>query len=105
MLRNSALTAKPSSKAEKTSLREAFALKPYRMALAISFGTGFIIFGMSRSILPIFMVEKLEVSTAFMGVGFTVASVVNGLLLLRAGRQSDERGQIRLIGTGSVSIL
>ena len=106
MLRNSALTAKPSSKAEKTSLREAFALKPYRMALAISFGTGFIIFGMSRSILPIFMVEKLEVSTAFMGVGFTVASVVNGLLLLRAGRQSDERGRryVAMVGTAAMLI-
>ncbi len=106
MLRNSALTAKPSSKAEKTSLREAFALKPYRMALAISFGTGFIIFGMSRSILPIFMVEKLEVSTAYMGVGFTIASVVNGLLLLRAGRLSDERGRryVAMIGTAAMLI-
>lgn len=106
MLRNSALTAKPSSKAEKTSLREAFALKPYRMALAISFGTGFIIFGMSRSILPIFMVEEMKVSTAYMGVGFTVASVVNGLLLLRAGRQSDERGRryVAMVGTAAMLI-
>ena len=106
MLRNSALTAKPSSKAEKTSLREAFALKPYRMALAISFGTGFIIFGMSRSILPIFMVEEMKVSTAYMGVGFTIASVVNGLLLLRAGRLSDERGRryVAMIGTAAMLI-
>ena len=52
------------------------------------------------------MVEEMEVSTAFMGVGFTVASVVNGLLLLRAGRQSDERGRryVAMVGTAAMLI-
>ena len=104
LLRGSHLAAKPEGKVEKTSLREAFALKPYRIALAISFSTGFILFGMGRSIVPLFMVEDMHVSTTYMGVGFTLASVANGLLLLRAGRLSDERGRryVAIIGTSAL---
>jgi MFS family permease len=106
LLRGSALAAKPESKKETTSLREAFALKPYRIALAISFSTGFIIFGMGRSIVPLFMVEEMKVSTTYMGVGFTLASITNGLLLLRAGRLSDEKGRrfVAIIGSSALFI-
>jgi MFS family permease len=106
LLRGSALAAKPESKKERTSLREAFALKPYRIALAISFSTGFIIFGMGRSIVPLFMVEEMKVSTTYMGVGFTLASITNGLLLLRAGRLSDEKGRkhVAIVGSSALFI-
>ena len=106
LLRGSVLAAAPSKYAEKTSLREAFALKPYRIALVISFSTGFILFGMGRSILPLFMVEEMEVSTTYMGIGFTMASIVNGLLLLRAGRLSDQKGRrfVAIIGSGAMTI-
>ncbi len=106
LLRGSALAAKPEGKSATTSLREAFALKPYRIALAISFSTGFIIFGMGRSIVPLFMVEELHVSTTYMGVGFTIASIVNGALLLRAGRLSDEKGRrfVAIVGSSALFI-
>jgi len=104
LLRGSTLAAKPESKSEKTSLREAFALKPYRIALVISFSTGFIIFGMGRSIVPLFMVEDMHVSTTYMGVGFTIASIVNGALLLRAGRLSDEKGRRLVAVIGSTAL-
>ncbi len=104
LLRGSHLAAKPEGKSEKTSLREAFALKPYRIALAISFSTGFILFGMGRSIVPLFMVEEMKVSTTYMGVGFTMASIANGLLLLRAGRLSDEKGRRFVAVIGSTSL-
>ena len=76
------------------------------MALAISFASGFILFGMGRSIVPLFMVEEMSVSTTYMGAGFTVASVANGLLLLRAGRLSDQRGRryVAMIGSGCLTI-
>jgi MFS family permease len=50
------------------------------------------------------MVEDMHVSTTYMGVGFTLASVANGLLLLRAGRLSDERGRryVAIIGTSAL---
>jgi MFS family permease len=106
LLRGSQLAAKPEGKVEKTSLKEAFALKPYRIALAISFSTGFILFGMGRSIVPLFMVEEMHVSTTYMGVGFTLASIANGILLLRAGRLSDEKGRrfVAMIGSSALLI-
>lgn len=106
LLRGSALAAKPESKAEKTSIMDALRLKPYRIALAISFSTGFILFGMGRSIVPLFMVEDMKVSTTYMGVGFTMASIANGSLLLRAGRLSDEKGRrfVAIVGSSALFI-
>ncbi len=104
LLRGSVLAAKPENKAEKTSIMDALRQKPYRIALAISFSTGFILFGMGRSIVPLFMVEDMKVSTTYMGVGFTLASIANGLLLLRAGRLSDEKGRryVAIIGSSAL---
>lgn len=106
LLRGSTLAAKPTSKAEKTSIKEALALKPYRIALVISFSTGFILFGMGRSIVPLFMVEDMQASTTFMGIGFTLASIANGALLLRAGNQSDLYGRryVAVIGSSALFI-
>ena len=106
LLRDSKLAARPESKVEKTSVIAALRLKPYRIALAISFSTGFILFGMGRSIVPLFMVEEMHVSTTYMGVGFTMASIANGLLLLRAGRLSDEKGRrfVAVIGSSALFI-
>ena len=106
LLRGSQLAAKPEGKVEKTSLKDAFALIPYRIALAISFSTGFILFGMGRSIVPLFMVEDMKVSTTYMGVGFTLASIANGLLLLRAGRLSDQKGRrfVAIVGSSALFI-
>jgi MFS family permease len=106
LLRGSMLAAKSEGKSEKTSVIDALRLKPYRIALVVSFSTGFILFGMGRSIVPLFMVEDMHVSTTYMGVGFTMASIANGLLLLRAGRLSDEKGRrfVAVIGSSALFI-
>ena len=106
LLRGSMLAAKPEGKSEKTSVVDALRLQPYRIALVISFSTGFILFGMGRSIVPLFMVEDMHVSTTYMGIGFTMASIANGLLLLRAGRLSDEKGRrfVAVIGSSALFI-
>ena len=104
LLRGSVLAAKPENKAEKSSIMDALRQKPYRIALVISFSTGFILFGMGRSIVPLFMVEEMSVSTTYMGVGFTLASIANGLLLLRAGRLSDEKGRRYVAIVGSTAL-
>ena len=95
LLRNSVLAARPTEKssAVKTSMRDALAMKPYVIALIISFTTAWVIFGMSRSVLPLFMVEDMKSSAGFIGIGFTISAVVQGIFLLRAGRISDERGR------------
>lgn len=95
LLRNSVLAARPTEKssAVKTSMRDALAMKTYVIALIISFTTAWVIFGMSRSVLPLFMVEDMKSSAGFIGIGFTISAVVQGIFLLRAGRMSDERGR------------
>ena len=108
LLRNSALAARPTEKniAEKTSLRDALSSKPYLIALIISFCSASIFFGMIRSILPLFMVEDLKSTAGYLGIGFTVASVVQGILLLKAGSLSDEKGRrySALIGSALVCL-
>jgi MFS family permease len=95
LLRNSTLAAKPSATQEKNTvtLKSALALKPYRYALIISFITSWVLFGMSRSILPLFMVEEIKVTPSFMGLGFTITTIINGALLLKAGKLSDLKGR------------
>ncbi len=95
LLRNSVLAARPTEKSTvvKTSIRDALAMKPYVIALIISFTTAWVLFGMSRSVLPLFMVEDMKSSAGFIGVGFTISAVVQGLYLLKAGRLSDQRGR------------
>ena len=107
LLRNSALAARPTEKntKEKTSLRDALSSKPYLIALIISFCSASIFFGMSRSILPVFMVEDLKSTASFLGIGFTIASIVQGILLLKAGSLSDKNGRkySALIGSSLVT--
>jgi MFS family permease len=106
LLRNSMLAAKPTAKQERetVTLKSALALKPYRYALIISFITSWVLFGMSRSILPLFMVEEIKVTPSFMGLGFTITTIINGSLLLKAGKLSDLRGRrfSAVIGTSFV---
>jgi MFS family permease len=47
----------------------------------------------------------MQASTTFMGVGFTLSSIANGALLLRAGRLSDERGRRFVAVIGSSALL
>ena len=108
LLRNSTLAAKPTASQEREtiSLRSALALKPYRSALIISFITAWVLFGMSRSILPLFMVEEIKVSPSFMGFGFTISTVINGIFLMKAGKLSDINGRrySAVIGTSFLTL-
>jgi MFS family permease len=83
------------------SLKDALALKGYRYALVITFVASWVIFGVRTSILPLFITEQLKSTPAVVGWGFTISAVIQGTLILRAGRISDERGRrfILIIGT------
>jgi MFS family permease len=61
---------------------------------------------MSRSVLPLFMVEDIKVSPSFMGLGFTLTTIIQGALLLKAGKLSDFKGRrySALLGTSMVSL-
>ena len=76
-----------------TSLREALKMESYLTALVCSFALGWTIFGMRASLVPLFVTEHLKVSSAWTGVGFTIASITGALTLLPAGGVSDTRGR------------
>lgn len=92
---------KTEGKKSAMSLKDALALKGYRYALVITFVTSWVLFGVRTSILPLFITEQLKSTAAVVGWGFTLSAVIQGTLILRAGRLSDERGRrfILIVGT------
>jgi MFS family permease len=78
---------------DHTTVREALAMKPYRIALVLSFIGAWVFFGLRASILPIFVTEELNSTTAVVGYGLALSAVIQGLILLKAGRYSDEKGR------------
>jgi MFS family permease len=78
---------------DHTTVREALTMKPYRIALVLAFIGSWVFFGLRASILPIFVTEELNSTTAVVGYGLALSAVIQGLILLRAGRYSDEKGR------------
>ena len=76
-----------------TTIREALAMPPYRIALVLAFIGTWVFFGMRASILPVFVTEELNSTTAVVGYGFALSAIVQGAILLKAGRFSDRRGR------------
>ena len=84
---------KNSSAEPATSIREALAMPPYRIALVLAFIGTWVFFGMRASILPVFVTEELDSTTAVVGYGFAISAIVQGAILLKAGRYSDAKGR------------
>lgn len=78
---------------ESTSIAEALRMKPYVIALVLTFISTWVTFGLRASILPIFVTEDLHSTTAVVGYGLAISAVMQGIFLLRAGRFSDAKGR------------
>ena len=78
---------------ESTTVAEALRMKPYVIALVLTFISTWITFGLRASILPIFVTEELHSTTAVVGYGLAISAVMQGIFLLRAGRFSDSKGR------------
>ena len=89
-----------------TTIREALAMPAYRIALVLAFIGTWVFLGMRASILPVFVTEKLHSTTAVVGYGFAVSAIVQGLILLKAGRFSDKKGRraAAIIGSNVVFV-
>jgi len=87
---------------EHTTVRQALAMKPYRIALMLTFIVNWVVFGLRASIMPIFVIEDLNSSTAVVGFGLALNAIFQGALLMRGGRLSDLNGRriASLIGSG-----
>jgi Na+/melibiose symporter-like transporter len=64
-----------------TTIREALAMPPYRIALVLAFIGTWVFFGMRASILPVFVTEELNSTTAVVGYGFAISAIVQGAIL------------------------
>jgi MFS family permease len=82
-----------SNSIDSTSVAEALRMKPYLIALVLTFISTWVTFGLRASILPIFVTEDLKSTTAIVGYGLALSAVMQGIFLLRAGRFSDAKGR------------
>lgn len=85
-------------------LRTALKDKAYQAAIGSNFVTGFVVFGLRASIVPLFVVEGLERGASLSGVGFLVAAGVQAVFLLPAGRMADTRGRRPALLFGTISL-
>ena len=90
---------------EKIPLRTALALYPYRAALAISFLSNWVLFGIRNTVLPLFVKGDLHSTSVIVGYGFTVSAIAQGSVLLYSGKMSDQRGRRFVLLIGSSFIL
>jgi MFS family permease len=90
---------------DRILLKDALKSYPFLAAMAISFLTNWVLFGLRNSILPLFAEEQLGVSTTTLGLGFTVAAIVQGIALVYVGKLSDFRGRKFALMIGSFTLL
>jgi len=90
---------------DRILLKDALKSYPFLAAMAISFLTNWVLFGLRNSILPLFAEEQLGVSTTTLGLGFTVAAIVQGIALVYVGKISDFRGRKFALMIGSFTLL
>ena len=89
---------------EKIPIRTALALYPYRAALAISFLSNWVLFGIRNTVLPLFVKGDLHSTSVIVGYGFTISAIAQGAVLLYSGKMSDQRGRrfVLLVGSSLV---
>ena len=77
----------------RTPLRTALRNPAYQAALAGNFATGFSVLGVRSTVVPLLVVQDLELGPGWIGAAFTLAALVQGALLLPAGRAVDQVGR------------
>ncbi len=88
---------------KREELRAALKDKAYQAALGSNLITGFVIFGLRSSIVPLFVVEGLQRGASLSGIGFLVAAAAQAIFLLPAGRMADLRGRRPALLFGTIS--
>jgi MFS family permease len=90
---------------DRILLKDALKSYPFLAAMAVSFLANWVLFGLRNSILPLFAKEQLDASNSSIGLGFTVAAVIQGIALIYVGKISDFRGRRFALMIGSFAIL
>jgi MFS family permease len=84
-------------------LRAALKDKAYQAAIGSNLITGFVIFGLRSSVVPLFVVEGLQRGASLSGIGFLVAAGIQAVFLLPAGRLADTRGRRPALLFGTIA--
>lgn len=83
-------------------LREALRDRAYQAAITVNLVTGFVVFGLRSSAVPLFVTEGLDRSASLAGIGFLVAAGLQAVLLLPAGRMADTQGRRKALLYGTI---
>jgi MFS family permease len=84
-----------------TPFRDALGKPAYRAALTNAFANGWSVFGLRSAVVPLFVAESLLLSPRWTGAGLLVWALVEGLVLLTAGRLVDVRGRRPYLRAGA----
>lgn len=85
-----------------TPLSVAIRHRAYWAALTNNMATGWALFGIRGSVLPLFVTEALLLSESWVALGIFISAVAQGLVLIPAGRSSDTRGRRPSMIVGSL---
>jgi MFS family permease len=88
----------------RTTLKTALRHSGYRAALLTNLGSGWALFGVRSSLIPLFVAQSLGRSAAWTGLGFFVSAAMQGALLLAAGRLADTAGRRPVVIAGSALV-
>lgn len=86
-----------------TALGKALRSSAYRSAVANNFAVGWAVFGVRSSLIPLFVVEGLRLGPSWTGAGLVLSAVVQGLVLVPAGRLVDTRGRRPFLRAGAAA--
>ncbi|MGH3518894.1 MAG: MFS transporter [Haloechinothrix sp.] len=103
LLRRSTLIAAADEDATPAvTLPDALREHSYRSALFANFATGWVIFGVRVSLVPLFITEVLRREESFAGIAFAVFAAANVIMLIPAGKLADTVGRKPLVLAGLV---
>jgi MFS family permease len=83
-----------------TTLRQAFSSRAYRAAIAANLTDNWAALGVRTALIPLFVVEVLDLPRNWIYIGFFIVAGVNACVLYPAGRWADQRGRRPVLLTG-----
>ncbi len=92
------------TKAPPASLGSALRSAAYRAALMVNLSSGFIVFGLRISLVPLFVTEGLKEGVGLVGIGFLCAAATQAVALIPAGRWTDTSGRRGSMLVGSATL-
>lgn len=75
------------------TLPQALRVSGYRAALTSNLGNGWALFGVRSSLIPLFVVEGMDASATWVGIGFFVSAATQGAALPVVGGLTDRVGR------------